>query len=178
VIPPATPNEPATMSRCGVGPARVIATANFDAYGTMLSRRVLHPHSASCVGHKGLMFERLDAGIAEWNTTNPGPNGELTSPTPQLEAGARGLYYVRNRWLDPWRGRWLTSDPNATGQPLCGLWFHSTGEQMSLRRPTLVGSTADGTNLYEYVRTDPINHRDPAGTVALRTPNTLASELR
>jgi RHS repeat-associated protein len=144
----------------------VLATANFDAYASVLSWRGLHNHAPPSVGHKGLFFERLDAGIARWRGS-PGPNGELTESTPQLEPHARGLYYVRNRWLDPHRGRWLTSDPNATGQPLVGLNWGGGASATQIDTPDLRLWLGNGSNLYGYVESDPINQDDPAGLFAL-----------
>jgi hypothetical protein len=122
----------------------------------------LHNHAPPSVGHKGLFFERLDAGIARWRGS-PGPNGELTEPTPQLEPHARGLYYVRNRWLDPHRGRWLTSDPNSTGQPTHDLAWHGSEVECELQKVHFGHLMTDGTSLYEYVRSNPVRGSDPTG---------------
>ena len=151
----------------GVGPARIVATANFDAYGTLLSWRGLHNHAPPSAGHKGLFFERFDEGIARLHPQSPGPSGEVSTPTPQLEPNARGLYYVRNRWLDPQRGRWLTSDPNATGQVVVGLAWGGANANALLLNLSLVDLVGDGTNLYGCVQNNPINRSDPAGLESL-----------
>jgi RHS repeat-associated protein len=54
-----------------------------------------------------------------------------------------GLDFMRNRWYDPAQGRFTRPDP-------IGL--------------------AGGTNLYEYVHGDPVNHIDPSGLADLGTP--------
>ncbi len=75
-------------------------------------------------------------------------NGSWASPTSTsakaneiLYAGYRfdpetGLYHVRNRMYHPTLGRWLQRDP--------------------------IGYV-DGMNLYEYVRSSPVDHADPQG---------------
>jgi hypothetical protein len=70
---------------------------------------------------------------------------------------------VRNRWLDPHRGRWLTSDPNATGQVVIGLAHHGDAIDVGILDPNLAESVGDGTSLYEYVSGDPVNGGDPTG---------------
>ncbi len=47
-----------------------------------------------------------------------------------------GIFYYRARYYDPEKGRFLQRDPQGYG---------------------------DGTNLYEYVRSNPVNGRDPSG---------------
>ena len=50
-----------------------------------------------------------------------------------------GTYHVRNRDYDPLTGRWTRNDP---------------------------AGPIDGLNLYQYVRSNPITHRDPSGLAA------------
>jgi RHS repeat-associated protein len=50
--------------------------------------------------------------------------------------GETGLYYHGARHYAPWLGRWTSCDP---------------------------GGPADGFNLYQYVRSNPANHKDPSG---------------
>ena len=54
-----------------------------------------------------------------------------------------GLYHVRNRYHHPTLGRWITRDPKDATLP--GGGYH------------------DGMNLYEYVRSSPIELTDPMG---------------
>ena len=71
------------------------------------------------------------------------PSSALDNP--YLFTGRRydpetGWYYYRHRYLDPIAGRFVQRDP---------LGYK------------------DGMNLYEYLRSNPINHRDPSGEFTL-----------
>lgn len=56
---------------------------------------------------------------------------------------ATGLVYVRNRWLDPESGRFLTADP---------------------------AGYADGSSMYAAFGNNPVSHRDPLGLCVLGLP--------
>jgi hypothetical protein len=51
----------------------------YDAYGNVLSADHIHPHAYTRVGHKGLIFERLDVGVAD--------HGEQGAMTPGMFIG-------------------------------------------------------------------------------------------
>jgi hypothetical protein len=87
---------------------------------------------------------------------------------PRLEPFARGLYYVRNRWLDPEHGRWTTRDPNAT-------------VQVVVMQPAMHGSVCkivllewqhqthfdDGLHAAGYLDGSPLIAHDPMGLFSL-----------
>lgn len=106
---PPAPGEPTNFS----GP-RVLQQYTWEPYGTLVAAQNLAPdlsdpltglpgaHALSRVGHQGLFFSRFDQ-----------------PPTvPALSPGAAGLYGNRNRWYDPWLGRFTTRDPNETALPV------------------------------------------------------------
>lgn len=81
--------------------ARVLTQVVYDAYGRVIGRD--DPATPSTgppelrVGHKGLFFDRLDAGIFDVT---------LGRETPRLATGARLSGYARNRTLHADLGRW------------------------------------------------------------------------
>ncbi len=110
-------------------------------------------------------YERFDVGL----TTISGINGDISAsgevqyPTPQIASNATGLYYVRNRWLSPSTGRWLTRDPNANGQSVLGLAQHASPLRAKVENSNLLLSVTDGSGVYEYVGGDSVNRADPQG---------------
>ncbi|MFO0492427.1 MAG: hypothetical protein ACK51T_08310, partial [bacterium] len=98
-------------------------------------------------GHKGLFAERLDGGVA-WLTGVP-TLGDLDRG--RLEPPATIVYHNRNRTLSPTLGRFLQSDPNASGVGLVSSVPHS-GVVVGIE---VVGAdigkmVGDGLNLYQY----------------------------
>jgi hypothetical protein len=133
--------------------ARVVGEWTYDAYGEPIARwtqtnaAISEPHA----GHKGLFFDRLDAGVAD-----PYSGAE----TPRLVADAVGHYHVRNRVLSPKLGRWLQADPNATGQVVCQIGFaHGV-----LCSPADISTRfGDGISLFQYARGNPVLFGDVVG---------------
>ncbi|MCO6438431.1 MAG: hypothetical protein J5J06_15180, partial [Phycisphaerae bacterium] len=85
-----------------------------------------------------------------------------------LEADAEGLYYVRNRWYSPTLGRFLTADPNATGLPLqTFVDYHGAPPMVhpAMFDPRL--HLADGSNLYQFAGSNPVNGGDPTGLFSI-----------
>lgn len=111
------------------------------------------------VGHKGLFFDRLDAGVL-----NPS-NG---ADTPRLVPGARLLGYARNRTLMSDLGRWMQPDPNGTGLFVrTTVGIHATQAQSGLYPADLTRQFSDGANLSLYLRGRPLAGYDPLGLQAL-----------
>ncbi len=74
------------------------------------------------------------------------PSGPLNAPNPYRFAGERfdaetGLVFMRARYYDPAIGRFISKDPSGI---------------------------KGGSNMYRYVRNDPINLKDPSGRVEVR----------
>ncbi len=135
--------------------ARVVGEWVYDAYGEPIFASNPHPHAVLKCGHKGLFFDRLDAGVYDAAT-----GGEMERLVPD----ARGLYYARNRHHKPDWGRWLQQDPNATGLPVqARLAFH--GEMLGIGVDDLdLGSRHwDSSNLYAYLGENPPVCEDPSG---------------
>jgi hypothetical protein len=74
--------------------------------------------------------------------------------------------------IKPALGRFLQSDPNATGLPLIENpdWFHAEGRQLSLGWFDLEMQHQDGANLYQYLRSNPATASDPLGLFAFLLP--------
>ena len=106
-----------TQATVGV-PSRVAWQGAYDAYGQVIAARTIVPHPPLRAGHKGLFAERLDGGVA-WLTGVP-TLGDLDRG--RLEPPATLVYHNRNRTLSPTLGRFLQSDPNASG---LGLVFRA-----------------------------------------------------
>jgi hypothetical protein len=70
--------------------------------------------------------------------------------------------FARNRMYNPSLGRWMQRDPAGTKQtpPMARNLSDSQFTQ-----PDSAGQYADGPNLYQYVRSNPITGLDPSGQV-------------
>jgi hypothetical protein len=136
--------------------ARVVGEWTYDAYGEPIARWTNGGISEPHAGHKGLFFDRLDAGVAD-----PYSGAE----TPRLVQDAVGHYHVRNRVLSPKLGRWLQTDPNATGATLLqssaclGLTLRA-GVPTALN---IVDQTSPVANRYGYIENNPADRFDPLG---------------
>ena len=88
---------------------------------------------------------RLDAQVAAAAPPLPMPSTTalLTSTfqAAPFSDPATGLVFMRNRWYDPGRGTWLSPDPMGY---------------------------VDSSNLYAFCGSDPVNCKDPTGTIGLR----------
>jgi hypothetical protein len=142
------------------GTARVITQIVYDAHGSVIDRDDPYGAAASAgkelrVGHKGLFFDRLDAGISDPVTGQE---------TPRLWPGARLSGYARNRTLHCDFGRWNQPDPNMTGLPVQqAMVFHGRGLRPGSQGFDLRGHYADGPNSYLYLRGTPFTGFDPLG---------------
>ncbi len=139
----------------GVHDSIVAYQCVYDAHGMVVgaTRHIAHPPLR--LGFKGLFAERLDGGVSETM---------LGDDRPRLVPGATLIYHSRNRTLHAGLGRFLQSDPNATG-----LYVNESlacfGQSAMPWEPwcDLETLSADGTNLYQYAQGDPIAWGDPTG---------------
>ncbi|MBK9187379.1 MAG: hypothetical protein IPM33_00330 [Phycisphaerales bacterium] len=145
------------------GAARVLTQIVYDAYGRVIGRD--DPATPSTgppelrVGHKGLFFDRLDAGIFDVT---------LGRETPRLAPGARLSGYARNRTLHSDFGRWNQPDPNATGLPVqTAIAFHGGGLAASTQKFDLKTHYEDGVNVFGYLKGKLLTERDPLGLITL-----------
>lgn len=66
---------------------------------------------------------------------------------------------------DPVTGRFLQRDPIQTGIPIVSdTTFHGKAPRIELHHFDGLVQYADGMNLYEFVRSNPVNFTDPLGT--------------
>ncbi len=149
------------------GGARVVGEWVYDAYGEPIFASNPHPHAVLKCGHKGLFFDRLDAGVYD-----PDTGGEMDRLVPD----ARGLYYARNRHHKPDWGRWLQQDPNATGLPVqAGLAFHGETLGVGVQGFNLGTRFGDGGNLFAYLGGSPFGAFDPNGLDAYSVMGQMAT---
>jgi hypothetical protein len=146
------------------GTARVITQIVYDAHGSVIDRDDPYGMAASAgkelrAGHKGLFFDRLDAGISDPVTGQE---------TPRLWPGARLSGYARNRTLHCDFGRWNQPDPNMTGLPVQqAMVFHGRRLAASTQDFDLGSHFSDGANVYSYALGRPTTIGDPLGLFGL-----------
>jgi len=73
-----------------------------------------------------------------------------------LDNGSLKIQYNRNRYYDYYTGRFTTHDP---------LGINPAGGQQNVF--SILEQYNDGTNLYQYVRSNPINYVDPYGLLCV-----------
>lgn len=105
------------------------------------------------VGHKGLFHDRLDADLTG-------------SPSPSLVPYAHILYQNRNRVYVPARGRFLQKDPNGSAQAMLNGGYGGSVAAVSALAVGLDMMYVDGTNLYQYNRSNPVRYSDPLGLMS------------
>ena len=147
------------MARAGGsnGTATCAAQWTYDAYGSVIAENVFAVSPAPPVnrcGHKGLVVDRLDGAIV---TSESGPDSKRLVP------GARLQYFVNNRSLSPELGRFLQSDPNATGTVVVSESYHGSVETPGPISVDLAQHYRDGANTFAYLRTAPYIGDDPLG---------------
>jgi len=108
------------------GPIATVAGQwTYSPYGEVLTYDRLTDHPAVVFGHKTLAIDRLDGPPLTWeNESEPGAGDGTLFETRRLEPGTDLLVYARNRSMRPKFGRWMQSDPNASGgiclqAPIC-----------------------------------------------------------
>ncbi|MFN7375575.1 MAG: hypothetical protein ACK54T_05220 [bacterium] len=156
----------AMVTQATVGtPSRVAWQGAYDAYGQVIAARSIVSHPPLRAGHKGLFAERLDGGVATLGGT---PSlGDLDRG--RLEPPATIVYHNRNRTLSPTLGRFLQSDPNASGVGLVSSVPHSgTRVLVDVIIADLGQMAGDGVNLYQYCQGDPVGGGTRRGCTAMR----------
>lgn len=139
--------------------ARVVGEWTYDAYGRVVTDEQHAALSEPHAGHKGLFFDRLDAGVADPYTY---------TETPRLVAGSKLSGHVRNRTLHSDLGRWNQRDPNMTGLVVQeAVAYHGLGFFSSVQGLDFSGHFGDGTNVYQYLRTNTWLRMDPSGLFSL-----------
>ncbi|MBX3379986.1 MAG: hypothetical protein KF805_07810 [Phycisphaeraceae bacterium] len=148
--------------------ASVASQWTYSPYGEVLTYDQIAAHPEVVFGHKSLAIDRLDAPALTWeNESEPGAGDGALFETRRLEPGARLLAYARNRTLDIQRGRWLQTDPNASGLSLLGdpaMHGRCIARDMTLALETRL---TDGIHLANALRGNPITHRDNFGLFGL-----------
>jgi hypothetical protein len=146
------------VAQCDLGStgtaARVVQQWTYDAYGAVLNSDILASHPEMHCGHKGLFFDRLDAGVVD----------SSGNETPRLIPFAHAVYQVRNRAYLPGLGRFLQMDPNATAVTLlASSSYHGRGMDAIVAAFSMDERFGDGPNLYQYLGSNPWLHHDTLG---------------
>ena len=91
--------------------------------------------------------------------------GNYTTDTPpKLVPYAHAIYHNRNRTYALGLGRFMQSDPNATGiAALETIAFHGTAISPAAMGMSLETLHLDGANLFQYIRGNPLIGSDPLG---------------
>ena len=94
-----------------------------------------------------------------------------------MDNGSLKIQYNRNRYYDYYTGRWLTHDPmGITPNPqklrdeygeIAGRLSHRPAVAIrsaeALNQFDVIRQYKDGSNLYQYVRSNPVVHSDSQG---------------
>jgi hypothetical protein len=136
--------------------AKVSAQWTYDAYGSVVTAEQFDSTApVNRCGHKGLFVDRLDVGVV---------NASTEVENPRLVSGADHVYYNRNRSFSPRLGRFLQSDPNATGVAVMGsLTRHGRAAAFGADEFNLERHYGDGSNSYGYLESSPWGMSDPLG---------------
>jgi len=140
----------------------------------VLSTDHIHAHAYSRVGHKGLIFDRLDAGVGV-GVADRGEDGSFTPgqfvghastgfDVPRIVPYARGLYHNRNRVSTPELGRFAQADPNASGMGLLDMpVYHGRAFSAGTISFDVQARYGDGGSLYGYMGGNPWMNSDSMG---------------
>jgi Bacterial EndoU nuclease len=140
----------------GWTPGEIAEQYTFGPYGQVLASETFTPPTPgptykpplNPVGHQGLFFVRFDTPVT----------------TPVLQPAARGLYHVRNRWLDSLLGRFTSSDPNGLGQTTPdSSQYHGVSVQPLPVELVPKSTYSDGMSLYLLLGAQPVSRTDPSG---------------
>jgi YD repeat-containing protein len=162
------------------GTARVVGQWTYDAYGNVHSADYLHAHAYTRVGHKGLIFDRLDAapslggiGVADEGHDGTFTQGQFVGhpacgfDVPGLVPFAKGIYHNRNRVYMPELGRFTQADPNASGQTLLDLpVYHGRAITAAAVNFDFSARYADGGSLFAYMGGNPWVQSDSMGLLS------------
>ena len=136
----------------------------------MLSADHIHGHAYPRVGHKGLIFDRLDVGVADRGDDGTFTAGQFVGhpgcdfDTPRIVPFARGFYHNRNRVYMPELGRFAQADPNASGQTVLSLpVYHGRAIGAGSISFSLQSRYGDGGSLFGYMGGNPWMRSDEMG---------------
>jgi hypothetical protein len=144
------------------GTPRLLWQGTYDAYGQIIEQQTHFAHPYLHAGHKGLFFDRLDAGIVDPNTL-----AETPRLMPAGHAGTTGtarlIGYARNRTLHTGFGRWLQRDPNGSGAFVLAFGaMHGMASDSNASRFSISEHHRDGANVLAYA-SSPWTSGDPMG---------------
>ncbi len=148
------------------GAAFVAAQWTYDAYGSVFSADHLSPHPFMHAGHKGLFFDRLDVGVADAAVQGAGGGVGAAGggESPRLVPFAHSIIHNRNRAYNPQFGRFMQADPNASALALLEASYCGKSIAAIAAAFDLTERYGDGSNIFEYLGSNPWMRSDPMGT--------------
>jgi len=137
----------------------VAAQWTYDAYGKVVTADHISAHAFAHLGHKGLFVDRLDGAV-----TGEGMPGAGGGEAPRLGPFAETYAHVRHRVYFSALGRWGQADPNASGVSIQeDSSFHGVLFMPGVMEVDLGERYGDGSNLYQYLASQPWTRNDPTG---------------
>jgi len=156
-----------------LGGGIVAAEWTYDAYGSVLKSKTLSPHPPLHCGHRSVFIDRLDVGVVGPGQAAlgdaPGTQGDYNgTDTRRLVPFATVIGHMRNRVYEPFTGRFLQRDMNASASVVLGSTAHH-GQALEAAVSVFDGLQlyGDGGNVYSYLGGSPRGRKDPSGLFLL-----------
>ena len=144
----------------------VVRQYTLDPYGRVIRSDQFAAHPVSRLGHQGLFFDRLDAGVTTAGLL-PEHLGVTAGGTGNTDIPWMGAYQNRNRTYLPHYGRFAQGDPNGTG----GAIFDDLSFNGQVLPPTLGAAGpvvfSDGLHRHIAYGSQPLANSDPTGLFSL-----------
>jgi len=124
----------------------------------------LLPHPALDCGHRAVFIDRLDVGVVVAGSAALGDGVAGLGEQRRLVPFATVVMHMRNRAYDPFTGRFLQRDMNATAAVVLGSMAHSgRGLAAGVSAFDAMELYRDGGSLYAYLGSSPYGRRDELG---------------
>ena len=94
----------------------------------------------------------------------------------ELNGGNLLIMYYKNRYYLVDLGRFIQNDPLGVNDGICVIEFTDSGVPHFPRKKNAIDQYRDGMSLYEYVKSNPIQHQDSLGMSAMHLSDLLFSD--